>query len=152
MGRLDPAQGPREGIYETIYTGGVNRGGGKELRDKLAADVGMTPKQLYDLTESIRMPGGQDPGARIVDMDRDGIDAAVLYPTYAMFFGPCDPLPALHDVEFVADCQRAYNDWVAEYCAGSPRGFSDRHRPAAGHHRAVARGRARRNRNGLKGV
>jgi predicted TIM-barrel fold metal-dependent hydrolase len=142
-----------EGIYETIYTGGVNRGGGKELRDKLAADVGMTPKQLYDLTESIRMPGGQDPTARVVDMDRDGIDAAVLYPTYAMFFGPCDPLPALHDVEFVADCQRAYNDWVAEYCAASPRRlFGVGIVPLQDVDLAVAEAERAVSRNGLKGV
>jgi predicted TIM-barrel fold metal-dependent hydrolase len=38
-----------------------------------------------------------------------------------MFFGPCDPIPALRDVEFVADCQRAYNDWVADFCAPHPK-------------------------------
>ncbi|HWS47547.1 MAG TPA: amidohydrolase family protein, partial [Acidimicrobiia bacterium] len=55
-----------------------------------------------------------------VDMDADGIDAVVLYPSFAMFFGPCDEIPALHDVDFVADCQRAYNDWLAEFCAYAP--------------------------------
>jgi predicted TIM-barrel fold metal-dependent hydrolase len=54
-------------------------------------------------------------------MDRDGIDVAVLYPSTALFFGPDDPIDAFHDVEFVLDCQRAYNDWVAEYCAAHPR-------------------------------
>jgi predicted TIM-barrel fold metal-dependent hydrolase len=37
-----------------------------------------------------------------------------------MFFGPLDPIPALRDVEFVTDCIRAYNDWVAEYCSAAP--------------------------------
>jgi predicted TIM-barrel fold metal-dependent hydrolase len=38
----------------------------------------------------------------------------------AMFFGPCDPIPALRDIEFVADCIRAYNDWIAEFCSAAP--------------------------------
>jgi predicted TIM-barrel fold metal-dependent hydrolase len=37
-----------------------------------------------------------------------------------MFFGPCDEIPALRDVAFVADCQRAYNDWLADFCAHEP--------------------------------
>src|SRR5262249_39225580 len=28
---------------------------------------------------------------------------------------------ALHDAEFVAACQRAYNDWAAEFCRAHPR-------------------------------
>jgi predicted TIM-barrel fold metal-dependent hydrolase len=148
-----PRKVVEEGVYETIYTGGVNRGGGKEVRDAIAAEVGMTPKQLYDLTESIRLPGGRDPDARIADMDRDGIDAAVLYPTYAMFFGPTDPIEALHNVEFVADCQRAYNDWVAEYCAAHPsRLFGIATVPLQSIELAVAEARRAVGDNGLKGV
>jgi uncharacterized protein len=107
--------------YETTYTGGAVRGGGRELQDQLAAAVGMTPQQFYDLLQSLRIPGGHDPQARLADMDRDGIDAAVLYPSQAMFFGPVDPIPALANIDFVVDCQRAYNDWVAEYCAADAR-------------------------------
>ncbi len=108
-------------VYEIVYTGGVIRGGGRELVDAMAAAVGMTPKEFHDLTESLRRPGGEDPHARIVDMDADGIDAAVLYPSQALFFGPNDPIKALHDIEFVTDCIRAYNDWVAEYCSAYPK-------------------------------
>ncbi len=104
-------------VYETIYVGGRIRAGGREQRDALASRVGMTARQLYDLLQSLRVPGGSDPYARLADMDRDGIDVAVLYPSLAMFFGPLDPIDALRDVEFVRDCQQAYNDWVAEYCA-----------------------------------
>src|SRR6188508_1677126 len=107
-------------VYETVYTGGVIRGGGRELVDAMSAAVGLTPKQFHDLLESLRRPGGEDPHARIADMDADGIDAAVLYPSQAMFFGPSDPIEALHDIEFVDACIRAYNDWVAEYCSAYP--------------------------------
>jgi len=107
-------------IYDIISIGGTVRGGGKELHDQMAAAVGMTPREFYNLLEDLRRPGGHEPKARIADMDADGIDAVVLYPSLAMFFGPTDEIPALHNSEFVADCQRAYNDWLAEFCEFAP--------------------------------
>ena len=47
------------------------------------------------------MSGGHDPHARIAVMDADGFDAAVVYPTKALQFGPSDPIEAIHNVEFV---------------------------------------------------
>ncbi len=107
-------------IYETIHVGGQVRGGGRELQDRMAAAVGMTPREFFDLLQGLRRPGGHEPAARLADMDADGIDAVVLYPSLGMFFGPCDEIPALHDAEFVADCQRAYNDWLADFCEHEP--------------------------------
>jgi predicted TIM-barrel fold metal-dependent hydrolase len=107
-------------IYDITYVGGVVRGGGRELHDQMAAAVGMTPRQFSDLLEGLRRPGGHEPKARIDDLDADGIDAVVLYPSFAMFFGPCDEIAALRDTEFVAACQRAYNDWLAEFCTYEP--------------------------------
>ena len=49
---------------------------------------------------------------RLADMDRDGVDATVMY-------GPIVPLlirdPALRQV-----CYHAYNEWLAEFCATAP--------------------------------
>src|SRR5205085_8212483 len=95
-----PRRVVEDGCYDVVYTGGVVRGGGRELQDRLAAAVGMTPGEFHDLTISLRRDGGHDPKARLADMDADGIDVSVLYPSQAMFFGPCDPIEALHDVEF----------------------------------------------------
>jgi predicted TIM-barrel fold metal-dependent hydrolase len=140
-------------VYEIIYTGGVIRGGGRELVDAMAAAVGMTPKEFYDLTESLRRPGGEDPNARVVDMDADGIDAAVLYPSQAMFFGPNDPVEALHDIEFVTDCIRAYNEWVSEYCSAHPkRLFGIAGVPLQDVDRAVAEAQRSIGELGLRGV
>ncbi len=120
-GEWIPRRVIEDGCYDLVYTGGVLRGGGRELQDRMAAAVGLTPQQFYDLTVSLRREGGYEPDARLRDMDADGIDVSVLFPSQAMFFGPCDPIPALHDVEFVAACQRAYNEWLAEFCGASPR-------------------------------
>jgi predicted TIM-barrel fold metal-dependent hydrolase len=148
-----PRKVTEDDVYETTYVGGVIRSGGRELRDAMAKAVGKTPKELYDLLESIRIPGGYDPHARLADMDRDGIGAAVLYPSIAMFFGPVDEIPALHDPEFVADCQRAYNDWVAEYCSAAPtRLFGIAAVPLQDVDRAVVEAERAVNDLGLRGV
>ena len=140
-------------IYETYFVGGRVRGGGRELQDQMAAAVGMTPRAFFDLTQSLRVPGGFDPHARLADMDADGIDAAVLYPSQALFFGPSDPIEALHDVDFVTDCIRAYNDWVAEYCSASPtRLFGMAGVPLQDIDRAVAEARRAVGDLGLRGV
>ncbi len=63
-----------------------------------------------------------DPAARLTALDRDGIDAEVLFPNdpvqnSAFFQG---------DAEFELDCIRAYNDWLGEW-----RTVSDRFVPLA---------------------
>ncbi len=49
---------------------------------------------------------------RLADMDRDGVDATVMY-------GPIVPL-LIADPELRRACYRAYNDWLAEFCATAP--------------------------------
>ena len=60
------------------------------------------------------------PLERLRILDDEGIHRCVLYPSLALLFGPLDPIPAVRAVRFVHDCQRAYNDWVADYCATAP--------------------------------
>jgi predicted TIM-barrel fold metal-dependent hydrolase len=62
--------------------------------------------------EKMSRAGGYDPAARLVDMDDEGIDVAVLYPT-AMLSWVEEP-----DL-FGAAC-RAYNAWLRDYCAAEP--------------------------------
>ena len=60
-------------------------------------------------------PGGWDPKHRLQDMDSEGIDVAVLFPSLAFFLCEADD----HDLE-AALC-RAYNDWLADYCKADRR-------------------------------
>ena len=56
---------------------------------------------------------GFDAASRIQDMDDQGVDAQVIYPTVG---GQLLGKP-FHDPELLAACCRAFNDWSLEYCA-----------------------------------
>jgi predicted TIM-barrel fold metal-dependent hydrolase len=59
---------------------------------------------------------GFSPQSRLADMDREGVDVQILYPTVGgQLLGREFKDPAL-----LAACCRAYNDWSAEYCATAP--------------------------------
>ena len=64
--------------------------------------------------EMPNMRGGFDPHVRIKDMDREGIDVAVLFATVVSSF--C----ALDSVDFEVAMIRAYHRWLADYCAAYP--------------------------------
>ena len=60
--------------------------------------------------------GGWDPAARLEEMDTDGVDAEVLYPTPRLARAShANPDPELH-----LALVRAYNDWLSEYCSHDP--------------------------------
>lgn len=59
--------------------------------------------------------GGFDPVERLRDMDLEGIDVAVLYPSLGLNFW------AINDPAAAVALARAYNNWLAEYCAANPR-------------------------------
>ena len=63
--------------------------------------------------------GGYDPSARLEEMDADGVDAEVLYPTPRL----SQAVFAYADAEFHLALVRAYNDWLAEYTAYAPDRF-----------------------------
>jgi len=59
-------------------------------------------------------PGAFDPFARLKDMDAEGVDAAVLFPTLGLF------APLVPDAEAEREYCRVLNDFYAEYCAADP--------------------------------
>jgi predicted TIM-barrel fold metal-dependent hydrolase len=62
-----------------------------------------------------RREGMKDPKARLIDMDSEGIEVAVLFGG-----GIAGSIPALEDAAFASELARARNTWVAEYCSENP--------------------------------
>jgi predicted TIM-barrel fold metal-dependent hydrolase len=80
----------------------------------LAGTAGMSDEdreraQRGELRYTEVRPAAYHAKARLQDMDEDGIDVAVLYPT--MLLG----IQAHPDVEFAGVQCRAYNDWVSDH-------------------------------------
>ncbi len=67
-----------------------------------------------DTFENVRK-GGYIPEEQIKDMDQDGVDVSILYPTAGL------QLYKIPDGELVTVMFRIYNDWVAEFCQSSPK-------------------------------
>lgn len=63
--------------------------------------------------EQVR-PGGYDPYEHLRDNEADGVSGAVLYPTEGLL------LYTQADRELLSACCRAYNDFLAEFCAAAP--------------------------------
>ncbi|HUY27155.1 MAG TPA: amidohydrolase family protein [Candidatus Binataceae bacterium] len=82
------------------------------------AVAGVDPKQ-FGAAMAAGYPGVRpsawDPVERLKDQDYDGVVGEVLYPSLGM------RLFQLEDGELRAASFRAYNDWLADYCAHSPR-------------------------------
>jgi len=68
----------------------------------------------YDVASARFQAGGWDPHARLRDMDGEGIDVAVLFPSIAFY------LPESQDAALTAALCRAYNNWLADYCRAAP--------------------------------
>ncbi len=64
-------------------------------------------------------PGGHDPAARLAEIDRDQVDAEVLYPTPRL----SQALAANTDADLHLAMVQAYNDWLSEYVAYDPSRF-----------------------------
>jgi uncharacterized protein len=68
----------------------------------------------YTFEHFTPQPGGWDPQARLRDMDSEGIDIAVLFPSIGFY------LAELTDATLMAVLCRAYNNWLADYCRAAP--------------------------------
>ena len=67
-----------------------------------------------DTFENVR-PGGYLPDERIKDMDVDGVDVSIVYPSVGLL------LYRLPDSELLTALFSAYNDWIADYCNPFPK-------------------------------
>ena len=79
------------------------------------ANAGQDPKSVRTASRYDEiLSGGWDPDARLLDMDLDGVDAEVVYPSLGM------GMQKLEDLDFLQACNRAYNDWVTDFAAAHP--------------------------------
>ena len=60
-------------------------------------------------------PGGYIPEEHVKDMDIDGIDVSIVYPTVGL------SLYSVPDSELLTSNYRTYNDWVGEFCSAVPK-------------------------------
>jgi len=58
-----------------------------------------------------------DPDVRLKEIEADGVQAEVLYPTVSLTHF------AIGDLDLKRACFRAYNDWVADFCSSRPDRF-----------------------------
>ena len=67
-----------------------------------------------DVFANVR-PGGYIPEEQIKDMDLDGIDVSILYPTLGL------QLFKVPDSELLTAVFKTYNDWLGEFCHAAPK-------------------------------
>ena len=60
-------------------------------------------------------PGSWQPSVRVKEQDRDGVDAEVLFSSWARTFY------SLTDAAFQRSCFRSYNLWLHEFCSYDPK-------------------------------
>ncbi|HZQ57501.1 MAG TPA: amidohydrolase family protein [Acidimicrobiales bacterium] len=76
------------------------------------------PRSVRDNPVGLRWedltPAGLHGKDRVAELDREGIDVAVLYPSLGLGIG------GLTDPEHAVLACRIYNDWLASYCAEGP--------------------------------
>ena len=100
---------------------------GEMMRDTMNSNLprhaiwrpGMTWDSIGDLDASVRHPmteGASDPRARLSDMDAMGVDQTLLYPTWF-----AEGFHLVKDPDVAYALARAYNDWIADFCAAAPK-------------------------------
>ena len=75
-----------------------------------------TPEDMTagDLFDNVR-PGGYIPEEQVKDMDLDGIDVSIIYPSLGL------QLFRVPENNLLNAVFRTYNDWVANFCKASPK-------------------------------
>src|SRR5215469_8971138 len=99
--------GANFGLKNGVGPGGAPYVPGQNYRVDKMAELGF----FEDGKKDIRRP--TDPHLRIKDMDRDGVDAEVIY-------GILGASSRLNDREASNEMLRIYNDWLKEFCSHYP--------------------------------
>ena len=74
------------------------------------------PEKVTDVGRFEGIPlGGYLPDEHVKDMDADGVDAGILFPSYAFKL-----YNAVVDTDLLTACFKVYNDWIGEFCNAHP--------------------------------
>ena len=84
-------------------------------RNDRNSDVIFAGDARYDRAFGDALASGFDPASNIRDMDREGVDIAVLFPTQGFYMMWADFI----EPPLAAAICRAWNDWAAEYCSAT---------------------------------
>ena len=95
------------GLMNGVGPAGQKYVAGTHYRVDVMASTGL----YEDGKKGIRRP--TDPALRVKDMDRDGVDAEVIY-------GILGAATRLNDPEAANEMFRIYNDWLVDFCRTSP--------------------------------
>ena len=95
-----------DGVQFTGVAGGSQAGKRFEMNP--------TQLSLVDVYENVR-PGGYIPEEHIKDLDIDGVDVSITYPTVGLAIYTID------DSRLLDALCRAYNDWLADFCNAFPK-------------------------------
>ena len=101
----------REGENDVFKAEGVSL-----IQVAAVSGAGRPSDQLKSMGsyEKDSRPGAWDPNARIEDMEADGVEAEVIYPSVALrMFG-------ISDLPYQLACFRAYNSWLADFVKVHP--------------------------------
>lgn len=71
-------------------------------------------REVRNLTFDQVRPGAYDPNARVLDLDRDGIEAEIIYASIGMV------LSTHPDIAYRDACMQAYNRWLEGFCSEQP--------------------------------
>jgi predicted TIM-barrel fold metal-dependent hydrolase len=112
-------RGPR--VVEVEHSGRVARGWKFEASDRptplliLGNGAGISPLDWANGGDGYSQgrEGAWDPAARLSDMDVDGVDAAVLFPSYVMGGSRVYS----KDPAVQVACTEAYNNWHSDFCS-----------------------------------
>jgi predicted TIM-barrel fold metal-dependent hydrolase len=79
--------------------------------------VGPTLDPNLPISFDDMLPGCYEQSARLADMDANGVEASLCFPTFTRFCG--QTFNEREDKELALLCVQAYNDWmIDEWCAG----------------------------------
>ena len=116
--RADKSLKDRMPIVESLEDGDWWYADGRRIMGTGVGQVGVRFEDREKLKRAISFeelrPGGWDPELHIKDMEQDGVDAGVLFPTVGLL------LYSLPDSDLLTEIFRIYNDWLAEFCNAFP--------------------------------